>query len=322
MTLSPVVLPPLGNKPGTSPMMAIPLQVEEEPVWAEPLPDDAGFDVVPDDEPVLATPLIEANLNSRPTSPSKPISRTATASHVNPADESMTEDQPKKKKKKKKLPGKSETSLPMWMWIAGGLGALVTTAGLVAGVYLLMRMNTPDGQAIDWGNKLLLFAINIPITLVILIIGMFLSSALGGGINFGEAKTAIIGAIFLIVIVNLVYMIPVAGPYLTLLVWLVGFMTIFGLDPWEARFLFFIVWVMHYFLNMAIVHYMFQRAEREFKMMEEGIEDELPRNRKRNNGKRNQKQQKEMDPEDDTWGHQQPDQLHDLVREWVARRYA
>jgi len=303
-------------------MMAIPLQVEEEPVWAEPLPDDAGFDVVPDDEPVLATPLIEANPISRPTSPPKPISRTATASHVDSADESMTEDQPKKKKKKKKLPGKSETSLPMWMWIAGGLGALITTAGLVAGVYLLMRMNTPDGQAIDWGKKLLLFAINIPITLVILIIGMFLSSALGGGINFGEAKTAIIGAIFLIVIVNLVYMIPVAGPYLTLLVWLVGFMTIFGLDPWEARFLFFIVWVMHYFLNMAIVHYMFQRAEREFKMMEEGIEDELPRNRKRNNGKRNQKQQKEIDPDDDSWGYQQPDRLHDLVRDWVARRYA
>ncbi len=320
VTVAPVVLPQLGNRPGSKPLMAEAVQAEE-PVWAEAIPEDAGFDVLPDEEPMLATPLEEDR--PVPTLPKpKPKSKPSKETEVAEASETVEEDRPKKKKKKKKLDAKMETAIPTWMWVAGGFGALLATAGIVFGIYLLMRVGTPDGDDVDWQGRLLVFLILIPIKLVILVVSMFLSSALGGGINFGDAKTAIIGAIFLIVIVNLVEMIPVAGPYLTLVVWLIGFMTIFGLDPWEARFLLFINWLINYLIVMAIINYVHNRTEREFKqMMEEGEEEEKPKVRNKNNGKKNQK--KNIDPDDDSWGYQQQqERLHDLVGAWVERRYA
>jgi hypothetical protein len=322
VTVAPVVLPQLGNRPGSKPLMAEAVQ-GEEPVWAEAIPEDAGFDVLPDEEPMLATPLEDDRPAPSPPPKPKPKSKPSKETEVAAASETVEEDRPKKKKKKKKLDAKMETNIPTWMWVAGGLGALLATSGIVFGIILAMRMNTPDGDDIDWQRTMLAFFVSIPIKLVVLIISMYLSSALGGGINFGDAKTAIIGAIFLIFIVNLVELIPKVGIYITLVVWLIGFMTIFSLDPWEARFLLFINWLINYFIFWAFINYMHNRMEREIKqMMEEGEEEEKPKVRNKNNGKKNQKK-KDIDPDDDSWGYQyQPEQLHDLVGAWVERRLA
>lgn len=320
VTVAPVVLSQLGNRPGSKPMLAEAVQ-GEEPVWAEAIPEDAGFDVLPDEKPMLATPLEEDRPAPPPLKP-KPKAKPFKVTEVAEAAETVDEDRPKKKKKKKKLNAKMETAIPTWMWVAGGFGALLAVSGVIFGIILAMRMNTPDGDDIDWQRMLLGFFVSIPIKLVVLIISMYLSSALGGGINFGDAKTAIIGAIFLIVIVNLVELIPHVGIYITLVVWLIGFMTIFSLDPWEARFLLFINWLLNYFIFMAFINYIHNRTQKEIKeLLEDGEEEERPKVRNKNNGKKNQKK-KDIDPDDDSWGYQQPERLHDLVGAWVERRYA
>lgn len=106
VSLAPVVLPQLGNRPGGSPMMAVP--VEEEPVWAEPILDVADFEVLPDEEPVA----VPRSVKPKP-------ARAVTPKLV---DEDEEEDTPRPRKKKKKKSNANEaTSIPVWMWIVGGL---------------------------------------------------------------------------------------------------------------------------------------------------------------------------------------------------------
>lgn len=307
VTLAPVVLPQLGNKPGSTPLMAIP--VEEEPMWAVPLTGNADFEVLPDEEPVAPVSL--------PKPKSKPA-RLPTPAPVEEETDSSERRPSKKKKKKNKYAAKQATSIPVWMWIAGGVGALITTGGLIFGIILLMRVGTPDGQDVPWGEYLLIYCINVPISLVVLIISMFLSSALGGGINFGDAKTAIIGSIFLIAIVNVVNLIPVVGRYLTLIVWLVGFMTIFGLDPWEARFLLFINWLLNYAIGMAVMHFMIAHMNRDNEINDDP--DDVPVKRKpaeRNRNRNNKRPPKDDPDDDDKMGYYQPEGWHQRMGDWV-----
>jgi hypothetical protein len=335
VALAPVVLPQIGK--AASPMMATP--VDDEPMMAEVLPEgNDDFDVLPDDEPMEAIPVVEPP-PPRPR-PSRPaiVQPVVTQPAETVADEATEEDTPKPKKKKKKSgfkkAKKEATSIPTWMWVVGGLGAMITTGGIIVGLILMMRMNTPDGDDIDWRIFALEFMIGVPASLVILVISMFLSSALGGGINFGDAKTAIIGAIFLVVIVNLVAMIPKIGIYLTLLVWLVGFMTIFGLDPWEARFLLFINWVLNYAIGMAMLHYMINRVD----SMEVNTEEERPARRRRRererdpddeadifknekNNKNNNKRRVPDPNDEDEQSYLQPEVMHERMRAWVESQY-
>lgn len=303
---SPMVLPPVSAPGQGAPLMAIPV-TDDEPELAEVLPDDAelgDFEVLPDEAPVSP--------------PSPPTPRPVKAQVIESPQKEPTPI-PKKKKKKKKLKTKESERLPLWMWIAGGLGALVTTGGLVFGLIMMMRVGTRDGDPIDWAQQLTVFAISVPITLVILVASMFISSALGGGINFGDAKTAIIGSLFLVFLVNLVRMIPIIGPYLTLLVWLVGFMTIFGLDPWEARFLLVINWILNFALGMFIIKL---------------LDDDLVGPRKKDPDL--EIEEFELDPRGGEWkrvppmkdddgddqSYLQPGRWHEQMRGWVGRQVA
>lgn len=208
------------------------------------------------------------------------------------------------------------------MLIAGGIGAIIASGGIVFGIMLALRTHTPDGQAINWKGFAVEVAILIPINIVILVAGMFISSALGGGINFGDAKTAIIGSFFLVVVVVLVSLIPVVGRYLTLIVWLVGFMTIFGLDPWEARFLFFICWILSYAANMGYAHIQNRMLEKRLEREWMNEDDEKPvRKRTRDNNKPGRKDPDDDDP--DERGYLSPGQWHDRLGVWIeAQRCA
>lgn len=310
VSVAPVILPQLGNKPGASPMMAVP--VDEEPMWAEVLPDDAGFDVLPDEEPAPPPPAVIARPKSRPVRALTPVAVDETV------DEEEEKPRPRKKKKKKLSNSKSATSIPTWMWVLGGLGALVATGGLIFGLVLLMRMATPDGEDINWTEHFIIFCISVPISLVILILSMFISSALGGGINFGEAKLAIIGSIFLIVIVNIVSQVPVVGRYLTLIVWLVGFMTIFGLDPWEARFLLLINWVLNYAISMMVIHLMIAHINREVEVPGDEEDKPIKRKSREKRGGWDIKPRPEVpDPDDDNLGYHRPNEWHERMQAWI-----
>lgn len=304
--LAPLMLPPVNAASLGAPLVAIPVAVDE-PAVAEILPDNGDygdFEVLPDEIPVSQPP------------PPKPRAVKQQVMEAQPEEPTPV---PKKKKKKKKLKIKESEPVPMWMWIAGGLGALVTTGGLVFGLIMMMRVGTRDGDPIAWGEQLTVFAISVPITLVILVASMFISSALGGGINFGDAKTAIIGSLFLVFIVNLVRMIPIIGPYMTLLVWLVGFMTIFGLDPWEARFLLVINWILNFALGMFIIKL---------------LDDDLVGPSKRGNDLEmeefefdpNEREFKRIPPmkddDDDDQSYLQPGRWHEQMRGWVERQVA
>jgi hypothetical protein len=299
-------------------MMAVP--VSEEPVWAEVLPEgNADFEVLPDEDPVEAVPV--------PPPPKPKPSRPALPSQAETAvaEQETTEDSPRPKKKKKKKSGsklakKEAASIPTWIWVVGGIGAAITTGGIILGLVLAMRAATPDGDDIPWREYAIIYMISVPISLVILIASMFISSALGGGINFGDAKTAIIGALFLILIVNAVSMIQLGhfqlGRYLALLVWLVGFMTIFGLDPWEARFLLIINGILNYAVGMALFHYMINHVEHEV----DPEEDRPARTRKREPERKKNNQQRGFpkSDEDDEQGYLLPERMHDRVAIWVA----
>lgn len=276
VTLAPVVLPQLvATAPSSSPQPERAQPLEDEPLLAEVV----DFDVVPDEAP-----------------------------------ESAPEETPRpKKKRKKKKKVEVEASYPAWLWGIMIFGALFTTAGLIFGIYLAMRAGTPDCQPVAWKQQLLVFGISVPITLVILILSMFISSALGGGINFGDAKTAIIGSLFLIVIVNVVNLIPIVGRYLTLLVWLIGFMTIFGLDPWEARFLLFINWLLNYALGFAMFHYMANKYD-----LGDDDDDEPVRSKPRDGKKKFDRRREREDPDDlEEMGYYSPGRWHDQVSQWV-----
>jgi hypothetical protein len=96
------------------------------------------------------------------------------------------------------------------------------------------------------------------VSLVILIASMFISSAIAGGIDFGDAFTAIPKAFFLVAPINVLYLLPLEGIgfirfFLVLPIWVIGLMMLFGLDLWEARFLIFINW----FLNQGAFFVLF-----------------------------------------------------------------
>jgi hypothetical protein len=308
------------------------------PVMAELVNDDqyvqvttpVQVQVIPAARPLPPKPIRAA---------SPPMSNFEVLPQDTPATSNGSYDPPSgpqlKKKKKKKSKKLEETSVPPWMWIVGGLGALVTISGVIIGLWMMLKMNNGGEKPINWAFVAVHFGIGVPISLVILVVSMFVSSALGGGIDFGEAKTAIIGGLFLVIIVNLVELIPGAGFYLTFPVWLIGFMAIFGLDPWEARFLLFINWVFNYIIGMfviaAILSGRFEAPEREIQIAPEmpdvlperngiemppGFEEERrpPPNRKKDRGKVPPNQ-----PDiDDDWSY--VDDLHHRLHAWVAQQ--
>ena len=136
-----------------------------------------------------------------------------------------------------------------------GLGGRRGTFLLLAGIISAAVIHAGHGAL------LLVFtigmAIILPVSIVILVISMFIASALLGGIDFGQAHVAIPKAGALLFVVNLLSMIPIVGAFLALPVWFLGLMGLFGSDFVEARILVAINWCLNtlfkYFVLAAIL---------------------------------------------------------------------
>jgi hypothetical protein len=91
------------------------------------------------------------------------------------------------------------------------------------------------------------WAVMMPVSLVLFFASMFIASAIAGGIDFGDALTAIPKALFLLAPINFIYaLLPGFFAFaLSLPFWIGGLILLFGLDLWEAKFLIVINW----FLN-------------------------------------------------------------------------
>src|SRR5207249_2378271 len=118
-------------------------------------------------------------------------------------------------KKKKRQAESSNT----WIWWAAGSGAFLVAA-IIA---MLVVANSGPERRVEVIFYAVSLAVMVPISTVILIISMFVASAVGGGINFGAAHTAIIKAICLLILVNVIGMLPF-GVILVFPVWLLGLM--------------------------------------------------------------------------------------------------
>ena len=144
------------------------------------------------------------------------------------------------KRRRRKLKSDSTPKDWRWLWyVAGSVVYLVVAAALV--IHMIATGHTVEliVHAIQWG-------VLMPVTLVIFFVSMFISSAIAGGIDFGDLRTAIPKAMFLLIPVNFisVLMFGWVGFIITLPILLLGFIVLFGLDPWEARFVVLINWIL------------------------------------------------------------------------------
>jgi hypothetical protein len=96
------------------------------------------------------------------------------------------------------------------------------------------------------------FAIMLAISVVILIISMFITSALGGGVEFGEVHIVLAKAIPLLIVVALLELVPF-GTFIAIPVWWIGLMLLFRLDFWEVRMLVFANWSLNALARYALL---------------------------------------------------------------------
>lgn len=85
------------------------------------------------------------------------------------------------------------------------------------------------------------FAVLLAISVVILIISMLITSALGGGVEFGEVHIVLAKAVPLLIVVSVLELVPF-GVFLSIPIWWIGLMILFRLDFWEVRTLVGVNW--------------------------------------------------------------------------------
>ena len=73
-----------------------------------------------------------------------------------------------------------------------------------------------------------------------------LGSAIAGGIDFGDAFTAIPKALFLLAPINFIYVVlpGMVSFFVALPFWIAGLILLYGLDVWEAKFIIVINWLL------------------------------------------------------------------------------
>jgi hypothetical protein len=156
-------------------------------------------------------------------------------------EEPAPRPRPRRFKRRKRPRPKSTTPRSYrWVgWVVVSVIYLLAAGGLT--IHMIISGHTFElvVHAIEW-------AILMPVTLVIFFVSMFISSAIAGGIDFGDVKTAIPKALFLLAPVNFINVLLFgwAGFFLTLPVMVIGFIILFGLDLWEARFVVLINWIL------------------------------------------------------------------------------
>jgi hypothetical protein len=179
----------------------------------------------------------------------------------------------KRRKRKRRRPQSVASSGPptYLRWVI--VGAVYGLIGLSIAGYMIA-----NGQLADLLVYGIVWAVMMVVSSIILVASMFISSAIAGGIDFGDAFTAIPKSLFLLAPINLLYLLPLAGIgfirfFLVLPIWTIGLMTLFRLDLWEARFLIFINWL----LNQGAFFVLFMMFTAMMQAGKLDLERDLPR---------------------------------------------
>jgi hypothetical protein len=167
----------------------------------------------------------------------------------------------KPRRKKRKRPARHvNQELPTWaVWLIS-VGGFILIAGSIALGAILKGHGT---LVLVYS---VIMAVMLPISTAILIISMFITSWLGGGIEFGEAHVVIPKAVGLLLVVNTIGLLPFGG-FIAFPIWVFGLMFLFGLDLWETRVLWLVNWGLNFFARMAvfgIVMAIFSHADVDF----------------------------------------------------------
>ncbi len=138
----------------------------------------------------------------------------------------------------------------IWPWWAFGGSAWLLAMSACLWIAVFADFDNPLK---GWAAYMVVIT---PISAVIFFVAMVLSNVLLGGTEIGDLRVLPVKLAVLLFFVNLTSMIPYIGYLFTLAVWLVGLMTLFHADIWEARMMIFFNWVLNYgvkFLLMGII---------------------------------------------------------------------
>jgi hypothetical protein len=160
----------------------------------------------------------------------------------------------KKRRRRRRLPDDSGQpdegqETPAWpWWVAGGVGFFMMIMTMAA----LWIFSAPESPLKGY---IIVFAIKMPASGVIFVIAMFIASAFGS-FDFGQLHVTAVKAFFLLIPVNIVYLLPL-GFYLpgllAFVVWLAGLLALFRLDMWEAQFMIVINWILNWGVNWVLL---------------------------------------------------------------------
>lgn len=157
----------------------------------------------------------------------------------------------RKKKRRRYHDEDQPAGKPAWFWLLMVGSGLVTLIGMGIGLYFILTSE----KGFDIALFGLEMAICVPISVVIFIASIFISNALGIGIDLGAAHTAIIKAAVLLLTVNIVDRVPLpySSLWLTLPTWIIGLMLLFQMDMWEARFIVVINWCIMFVIKLFLL---------------------------------------------------------------------
>jgi hypothetical protein len=180
-----------------------------------------------------------------------------------PAPDEEREDRPRRKKRRRRKRRRSGTPAWVW-WVAAGGGSVVGL--LVTGVALIAFVGFEPLLLVF----VIAFAIQLVLSTLIFILSMFISSAIVGGMEFGEIHTVIPKAMALLIVVNIIAFVPF-GWIPSLIVMAVGCVVVFQLEMWEARVLVGVNVVLNVLVWYLVIPGIFTFIEHRLSGNEEGV---------------------------------------------------
>jgi hypothetical protein len=206
--------------------------------------EDAEEVEVPVSRPARSSSRREEAVSTRPLRRSEPTD-------ADEEDEEEARPRPRRFKRRRPPRRRRERSSSepgrAWGWVRWVAAAVVY---VLVGAGISIHM-IATGHLEEWIMDAIKWVIIMPVSLVVFFISMFVGSAIAGGIDFGDIRTAIPKAIFLLAPINLCLVLFsfYIGSFMSLPFWIFGLILLFDLDVWESWFMIVINW----FLNSGLV---------------------------------------------------------------------
>jgi hypothetical protein len=208
--------------------------------------EDAEEVEVPVSRPARSSSRREEAVSTRPL-------RRNESNDADEEDEEEARPRPRrfKRRRRRRRERSSSGSGQAWLWarwIVAAIVYIVIGSGIAIHMVATGHVEELILDAISW-------AVMMPISLVLFFLSMFIGSAIAGGIDFGDIRTAIPKAFFLLAPINAFYALFqwyigffAAAPF-----WIFGLMLLFELDIWESWFMVVINWFLNVGANVLTV---------------------------------------------------------------------